>query len=1758
MRKKLKLTKIILLVLCILMMIPTGTLKVYAVEEADFSVTNPSIDCQSTACTFENLSSLWEQAKSSGSLEITLSKDITGKRIVIPTESTIVMNLAGHTVNRNLKAAQEDGEVINVGIGASLTLKNGTVTGGFSNNSAGGIHAYKNSKIVLDNIVLTGNQATTTAGYYGYGGGVMLDGNGISLTLQNNTFVSANRAVYGGGIYANGSKCTVSLDQSSVQNNTAEKDGGGIYVGGASSNIEGIKENSAYTASVSSNSAQNGAGIYVYTANDTVSSLVIQNNTASQNGGGIALGSGASKFSLANCEVKENTAINGGGMDAGPSTIYASKAVTITSSKITGNTVTGIGGGIYEPETNAIKMSLSGKVEVNGNNANGSVSNYYVNGNSIQSAPGSDSSIGITLYKSNPINTSFSIAGTFYSSAFFADKDGYTIEYKNRKLTYVTGSQKTNTTIDPVTTRPEKQSFTYNDQEVIRGYYSYSESFMEPNDAESVYYYSDGYFVNDASTYDEHLASMSYALVMSAFESSYGGDGLEDSLYYNKFAHVKQLLSDIGCADADIYISDSYTKKPTTSSIAYAIASKAMTINDSTYYLIPVVVRSAGYESEWASNVTIGTEGEATGFSNAATQVYNAIQSYLTYEGEKSGDFATALSEGRIKFWVTGFSRGGATANLTSKRLIDAYPDISVYAYTFEAPQGGEPLNNGENETKYACIHNIINQNDIVPYVAPSEMSIYRYGVDHYVPGDNASVATYKTDTGGIARLSDNNVYSVGSSAYASQLTKMLTQLKMVNVRADYDDYFNLASMYYLQYAVGIGDLMQEVKSGHNANYWLPLFIKNLQEGMLKERSEGTTLRNAYSGSGMYFGSVEESARTIFGLYFGLSAENKTALTSYFMTAANHLSLVDIYFNVLGNWVKKDKNTRQSYLDSWWSTFTAEYNGVKLSDIVGEEKLESVHSAFNVLFDELLCLVDVDYNTEKYDTGTTQVDLGTLGYNVSRLLENHYGEVIMAWLRSYDSFYENETGAYEYALSADYKPATPTSIQSGKKLTLQGDAGSAIYYKVGEGEWQLYFEPITLSDTTTITYYSVAYDTCSDQETYTPVQYSVTIDGGTPTYYFAGEIVKINAATVTGQQFTGWYVTEGAVALSSASSASTWFTMPASDVILAASYVLKAPEITVTSDETGNSNATITAAEGASIYYTINGSEPTTESYQYTGPFTLSAGTTLKAIAVKDDQYSAVTTYPDATVSKPVVTRMDVTTDATGTTVTGATLTLADGSSQAWTPANNPTLMLAMPGLMQLNLGNLEGTYEISESTMVYMNGNVLDGFFESVSSESGNALNFYYDVPEEVYLLEVESLDDIDIPYGSSVETYLPYEIQLEVTGGKATGTIDWDSGDVANASASQSGSYVIHGTITLPQGVQCTNPDALNISVTVNYLGLKSAGSVSADVSAGTYLDAVHVSLQATDSEAAVYYTLDGSDPASSDTRKQYTGESLCIEETTTLKAVAVKVDCANSAVASYTYTIQSSVGNKDAIKDSAGVKAVLKENGISNPVSYTFYLQVDQGYQPTAAVSEAMESFISQKLNNANAPLYYNIELWMEVTNQNGKTYNLEIPSTLDVPVECTISIPGAFADEGAGDATTYAVIGYYGDQCTLYNGTVNTEYRLLSFSCTNFSTKVSGNILTSPFALTWYTGTKTESSNSGTKKSESTWKPTYHVIFRDFNGNVISEQWVTEGESAVVPEGYFYNESSVYWVYKDLDLWPVNLSSGTFIIPDTGTR
>jgi hypothetical protein len=223
---------------------------------------------------------------------------------------------------------------------------------------------------------------------------------------------------------------------------------------------------------------------------------------------------------------------------------------------------------------------------------------------------------------------------------------------------------------------------------------------------------------------------MSLCLNLSAWGSEDAG-----SNYALKMANARDLLSELGFVGFDHNFMDfshnGIAGKPTKDSIGAVAANKSVKVKGKNYTLIALAIRGGGYESEWASNFTLGIGMQHEGFSDARDQVLAFLQSYISENGI-SGD---------IKLWLTGYSRAAAAANLLAGQIDEggvsfpgctlALPDL--YAYTFETPAGASERDN-VSDPAFDNIFNIINLSDPVTKVAPKAWLFARYGVDKRIP----------------------------------------------------------------------------------------------------------------------------------------------------------------------------------------------------------------------------------------------------------------------------------------------------------------------------------------------------------------------------------------------------------------------------------------------------------------------------------------------------------------------------------------------------------------------------------------------------------------------------------------------------------------------------------------------------------------------------------------------------------------------------------------------------------------------------------------------------------------------------------------------------------------------------------------------------------------------------------------------------------------------------------------------------------------
>ena len=224
-------------------------------------------------------------------------------------------------------------------------------------------------------------------------------------------------------------------------------------------------------------------------------------------------------------------------------------------------------------------------------------------------------------------------------------------------------------------------------------------------------------FWRPATKYDGNLAMMSLFMALCSERDLYRN---EDPETFDPAVNVEAYLMNAGFTD--IRKSD-YSKETSIYTISTAIGSRRMEHEgDEPFTLIAVGVCGGNYKNEWQSNFTAGTDDLHEGFSSASDLVTDRIAGYI----------ATRGITGRVKIWISGFSRAAAVANLTAGRLTHtgAFPKEDVYAYTFATPAAvQDPPKTGDEN-----IFNIISPTDAVPQVMPADWNCGRYGKDLYLP----------------------------------------------------------------------------------------------------------------------------------------------------------------------------------------------------------------------------------------------------------------------------------------------------------------------------------------------------------------------------------------------------------------------------------------------------------------------------------------------------------------------------------------------------------------------------------------------------------------------------------------------------------------------------------------------------------------------------------------------------------------------------------------------------------------------------------------------------------------------------------------------------------------------------------------------------------------------------------------------------------------------------------------------------------------
>lgn len=403
---------------------------------------------------------------------------------------------------------------------------------------------------------------------------------------------------------------------------------------------------------------------------------------------------------------------------------------------------------------------------------------------------------------------------------------------------------------------------------------------------------------------------------------------------------------------------------------------------------------------------------------------------------------------------------------------------------------------------------------------------------------------------------------------------------------------------------------------------------------------------------------------------------------------------------------------------------------------------------------------------------------------------------------------------------------------------------------------------------------------------------SFSVAGGT---YTTSKSVTLSCAT---DGATIRYTTDGSTPTESSSAYSSAITVDASKTIKAkafkagleasdvasATYTIKCatPTFSVEGGTKNNDvNVTLSTTFGTSIYYTTNGTTPTTSSTLYSGAITVNSTQTIKAIAVKSgcsDSDVASAAYTMVCATPTLSEKTDTYNNDLSVTISSTT---TDGVIRYTLDGNDPT-----------------------ESSAVYSSAIAIS------STKTLKAKVFKDGYTASSVASAIYTMQCAPPTYSANSFTSTgPTSITLSTTTEGATIYYTTDGSTPTSSSIEYTGAIQINVTTTIK--VIAIKDDYNNSSVPTQKTYTIKCATPTASPEAGTYSGPQDIELSTTYGDK-IYYTLteDGTTPGTpSESSTEYDGP-IHMTVVTKIKAIAWKDGCSNSNQLSGTFTIQYNV--------------------------------------------------------------------------------------------------------------------------------------------------------------------------------------------------------------------------------------------------------
>ena len=578
-----------------------------------------------------------------------------------------------------------------------------------------------------------------------------------------------------------------------------------------------------------------------------------------------------------------------------------------------------------------------------------------------------------------------------------------------------------------------------------------------------------------------------------------------------------------------------------------------------------------------------------------------------------------------------------------------------------------------------------------------------------------------------------------------------------------------------------------------------------------------------------------------------------------------------------------------------------------------------------------------------------------------------------------------------------------------------------------------YTGPITVSASVTVN--AIATEVGSINSAVGTATYTVTVPtAATPAFLPAGGTYTTSQSVTISDATAGttiYYTTNGTTPTTSSSVYGGPITVSSSETLeaiaaetnystsaaAAAAYTISTPQAatptfgpaggTYTSSQ---SVAISDATAGTTIYYTTNGTTPTTSSSVYGGPITVSSSETLEAIAVKTgDTTSAVATASytinpmlpaptfspaggtytssqsvsigDATAGTTIYYTTNGTTPTTSSSVYGGPITVSSSetleaiaaeTNYSTSAAAAAAYTISTPQAATPTFGPAGGTYTSSQSVAI-SDATAGTTIYYTTNGTTPTTSSSVYGGP--ITVSSSETLEAIAVKTGdtTSAVATASYTINpmlpaptFSPAGGTYTSS---QSVSIGDATAGTTIYYTTNGTTPTTSSSVYGGPITVSSSETLEAIAAETNYSTSAAATAaytistpqaatptfspagGSYTSSQSVTISDATAGVAIYYTTNGNTPTTSSS--VYSGP-IMVSSSETLQAIAAETGYTTSAAAAAAYTISTPQPATPTFSPAGGTYTSSQSVAISDATAGTTIYYTTNGTTPTTSSS------------------------------------------------------------------------------------------------------------------------------------------------------------------------------------------------------------